>query len=100
MEETKKFPRFDPLGWARRHKKRTALILVLVLAAALVLRGFLFRSAPTSSYQFVRTTTLQKSNLTERKRERHREVRQRGQRYRGRFSQELQGFGSARNRGR
>lgn len=65
MEETKKFPRFDPLGWARRHKKRTALILVLVLAAALVLRGFLFRSAPTSSYQFVRTTTLQKSSLTD-----------------------------------
>ena len=65
MEETKKSPRFDPLGWARRHKKRTALILVLVLAAALVLRGFLFRSAPTSSYQFVRTTTLQKSSLTD-----------------------------------
>ncbi len=65
MEETKKFPRFDPLGWARRHKKRTALVLVLVLAAALVLRGFLFRSAPTSSYQFVRTTTLQKSSLTD-----------------------------------
>ena len=65
MEETKKFPRYDPLGWARRHKKRTALILVLVLAAALVLRGFLFRSAPTSSYQFVRTTTLQKSSLTD-----------------------------------
>ena len=65
MEETKKFPRFDPLGWARRHKKRTALILVLVLAAALVLSGFLFRSAPTSSYQFVRTTTLQKSSLTD-----------------------------------
>lgn len=65
MEETKKSPRFDPLGWARRHKKRTALILVLVLAAALVLRGFLLRSAPTSSYQFVRTTTLQKSSLTD-----------------------------------
>lgn len=65
MEETKKFPRFDPLGWARRHKKRTALILVLVLAAALVLRGFLFRSAPAASYQFVRTTTLQKSSLTD-----------------------------------
>lgn len=65
MEETKKFPRFDPLGWARRHKKRTALILVLVLAAALVLRGFLFRSAPASTYQFVRTTTLQKSSLTD-----------------------------------
>ena len=65
MEETKKSPRFDPLGWARQHKKRTALILVLVLAAALVLRGFLLRSAPTSSYQFVRTTTLQKSSLTD-----------------------------------
>lgn len=65
MEETKKSPRFDPLGWARRHKKRTALILVLVLAAALVLRGFLFRSAPAASYQFVRTTTLQKSSLTD-----------------------------------
>lgn len=65
MEETKKFPRFDPLGWARRHKKRTALILVLVLAAALVLRGFLLRSAPASTYQFVRTTTLQKSSLTD-----------------------------------
>ncbi len=65
MEETKKFPRFDPLGWARRHKKRTALILVLVLAAALVLRGFLFRSAPAAGYQFVRTTTLQKSSLTD-----------------------------------
>ena len=57
MEETKKFPRFDPLGWARRHKKRTALILVL--------RGFLLRSAPASTYQFVRTTTLQKSSLTD-----------------------------------
>ena len=65
MEETKKSPRFDPLGWARRHKKRTALILVLVLAAALVLRGFLFRSAPAAGYQFVRTTTLQKSSLTD-----------------------------------
>lgn len=65
MEETKKSPRFDPLGWARRHKKRTALILVLVLAAALVLRGFLFQSAPAASYQFVRTTTLQKSSLTD-----------------------------------
>ena len=65
MEETKKSPRFDPLGWARRHKKRTALILVLVLAAALVLRGFLFQSAPASTYQFVRTTTLQKSSLTD-----------------------------------
>ena len=65
MEETKKSPRFDPLGWARRHKKRTALILVLVLAAALVLRGFLLRSAPASTYQFVRTTTLQKSSLTD-----------------------------------
>ena len=65
MEETKKSPRFDPLGWARRHKKRTALILVLVLAATLVLRGFLLRSAPASTYQFVRTTTLQKSSLTD-----------------------------------
>ena len=65
MEETKKSPRFDPLGWARRHKKRTALILVLVLAAALVLRGFLFQSAPAAGYQFVRTTTLQKSSLTD-----------------------------------
>ena len=65
MEETKKSPRFDPLGWAWRHKKRTALILVLVLAAALVLRGFLLRSAPASTYQFVRTTTLQKSSLTD-----------------------------------
>ncbi len=65
MEETKTPRRFDPLGWIRRHKKRTALIAAVLLIAVLVLRGFLFKSAPAASYQFVRTTTLQKNSLTD-----------------------------------
>ena len=65
MEETKTPRRFAPLGWIRRHKKRTALIAVVILVVALVLRGFLFKSTQAASYQFVRTTTLQKNSLTD-----------------------------------
>ena len=65
MEETVKTRR-SPLAWFGRHKKLTALLLVVLIVALLVLRGVLGgRKAAGTSYQFVRTTTLQKTSLTD-----------------------------------
>lgn len=65
MEETVKTRR-SPLAWFGRHKKLTALLLVVLIVAVLVLRGVLGgKKAAGTSYQFVRTTTLQKTSLTD-----------------------------------
>ena len=65
MEETVKTRR-NPLAWFGRHKKLTALLLVVLIAAVLVLRSVLgSKKAAGSTYQFVRTTTLQKTSLTD-----------------------------------
>ena len=65
MEETVKTRR-NPLAWFGRHKKLTALLLVVLIVAVLVLRGVLGgKKAAGSTYQFVRTTTLQKTSLTD-----------------------------------
>lgn len=51
-------------GWFKRHKKFTALLVVLVLAAAILLRFLPQRGAAQgSTVNFVRTTTLQKTSL-------------------------------------
>ena len=65
MEETVKTRR-NPLAWFGKHKKLTALLLVVVVVAVLVLRAVLGgKNAAGSAYQFVRTTTLQKTSLTD-----------------------------------
>ena len=51
-------------GWFKQHKKFTALLVVLALAAAIVLRFLPQRGAAQgSTVSFVRTTTLQKTSL-------------------------------------
>ena len=51
-------------GWFKRHKKFTALLVVLALAAAILLRFLPQRGAAQgSTVSFVRTTTLQKTSL-------------------------------------
>ena len=65
MEDTVKTRR-NPLAWFGKHKKLTALLLVVLIAAVLVLRAVLGgKKAAGSAYQFVRTTTLQKTSLTD-----------------------------------
>lgn len=65
MEDTVKTRR-NPLAWFGKHKKLTALLLVVLIAAVLVLRAVLSgKKAAGSTYQFVRTSTLQKTSLTD-----------------------------------
>ena len=65
MEDTVKTRR-NPLAWFGKHKKLTALLLVVLIAAVLVLRAVLGgKKAAGSTYQFVRTSTLQKTSLTD-----------------------------------
>ena len=65
MEDTVKTRR-NPLAWFGKHKKLTALLLVVLIAAVLVLRTVLGgKKAAGSTYQFVRTSTLQKTSLTD-----------------------------------
>ena len=65
MEDTVK-TRHNPLAWFGKHKKLTALLLVVLIAAVLVLRAVLGgKKAAGSTYQFVRTSTLQKTSLTD-----------------------------------
>ena len=65
MEDTVKTRR-NPLAWFGKHKKLTALLLVVLIAAVLVLRAVLGgKRAASTTYQFVRTTTLQKTDLTD-----------------------------------
>lgn len=58
--------RRGPLGWVKRHKKLT-IFLVIVLVAALVLVNVLGKTdkAAAGSYQFVRTTVLTKTTLSD-----------------------------------
>ena len=58
--------RRGPLGWVKRHKKLT-IFLVIVLVAALVLVNVLGKTdkAAADSYQFVRTTVLTKTSLSD-----------------------------------
>lgn len=58
--------RRGPLGWVKRHKKMT-IFLVIVLVAALVLVNVLGKTdkAAANSYQFVRTTVLTKTTLSD-----------------------------------
>ena len=58
--------RRGPLGWVKRHKKLT-IFLVIVLVAALVLVNVLGKTdkAAANSYQFVRTTVLTKTTLSD-----------------------------------
>ena len=56
-----------PLGWVKRHKKLT-IFLVVVLAAALVITNVVRKAgkaASASSYEFVRTTVLNKTTLSD-----------------------------------
>ena len=65
MEDTVKTRR-NPLAWFGKHKKLTALLLVVLIVAVLVLRAVLgSKKAATTTYQYVRTTTLQKTSLTD-----------------------------------
>ena len=58
--------RRGPLGWVKRHKKLT-IFLVILLVAALVLVNALGKTdkAAADSYQFVRTTVLTKTTLSD-----------------------------------
>ena len=58
--------RRGPLGWVKRHKKLT-IFLVIVLVVALVLVNVLGKTgkAAADSYQFVRTTVLTKTTLSD-----------------------------------
>ena len=58
--------RRGPLGWVKRHKKLT-IFLAIVLVAALVLVNVLGKTdkAAADSYQFVRTTVLTKTTLSD-----------------------------------
>lgn len=59
--------RRGPLGWVKRHKKLTIfLVIVLVAALALVnVLGKTDKAATAGSYQFVRTTVLTKTTLSD-----------------------------------
>ena len=59
--------RRGPLGWVKRHKKMT-IFLVILLVAAIVLVNVLGKTDKASavgSYQFVRTTVLTKTTLSD-----------------------------------
>lgn len=65
MAETTRTKR-SPLGWVKKHKVLTAVLLVVVLVAVLVLRAVLgAKKATGTAYQYVRTTILQKTSLTD-----------------------------------
>lgn len=61
------FKRHNPLHWFKRHKKLTIFLVIALLIIAFVV-NFLGRTAAASAaltYQYVRTTTLQKTSLTD-----------------------------------
>lgn len=61
------FKRHNPLHWFKRHKKLTTFLVIVLLIIAFVV-NFLGRTAAASAaltYQYVRTTTLQKTSLTD-----------------------------------
>lgn len=67
MSEKDNTVRHNPLHWVKRHKKLTIFLVIVLLIIAFVV-NFMGRTAAASAaltYQFVRTTTLQKTSLTD-----------------------------------
>lgn len=66
--ETKRNPLARLGGWAGRHKKLVILLVLLLAAAVLAVRIFMGRgraAAAAAGYSFVRTTTLEKTTLSD-----------------------------------
>ena len=59
--------RHNPLHWVKRHKKLTIFLVIVLLIIAFVVNMFSRTAAASAAltYQFVRTTTLQKTSLTD-----------------------------------
>ena len=60
--------RHNPLRWVKRHKKLTIVLVVLLLVVAFIVSSCMRTAQAVSNmlaYQFVRTTTLQKTSLTD-----------------------------------
>ena len=58
--------RHNPLHWIKRHKKLTIVVVVLLAVVAFIVSSCMRAAEAVSSvlaYQFVRTTTLQKTSL-------------------------------------
>ena len=59
--------RRGPLGWVKRHKKLTIFLVILLVAALILVNvlGKTDKAAAVGSYQFVRTTVLTKTTLSD-----------------------------------
>lgn len=60
--------RCAPLRWVKRHKKLTVVLVILLLVVAFIVSSCMRTAQAVSNalaYQFVRTTTLQKTSLTD-----------------------------------
>lgn len=60
--------RCAPLRWVKRHKKLTIVLVILLLVVAFIVSSCMRTAQAVSNalaYQFVRTTTLQKTSLTD-----------------------------------
>ena len=59
--------RHNPLHWVKRHKKLSIFLVIVLIIAAVVLtvRNRAQAVSAALTYQFVRTTTLQKTDLTD-----------------------------------
>ena len=60
--------RHNPLHWIKRHKKLTIVVVVLLAVVAFIVSSCMRTAQAVSNalaYQFVRTTTLQKTTLTD-----------------------------------
>ena len=59
--------RRGPLGWVKRHKKLTIFLAILLVAALVLVNvlGKTDKAATAGSYQFVRTTVLTKTTLSD-----------------------------------
>ena len=60
--------RHNPLHWIKRHKKLTIVLVVLLAVVAFIVSSCMRTAQAVSNalaYQFVRTTTLQKTTLTD-----------------------------------
>ena len=66
MAEKKQTKR-GPLGWVKRHKKLTIFLVVVLVVALIIVNvmGKVGKAAAASSYQFVRTTVLTKTTLSD-----------------------------------
>lgn len=66
MAENTKTKR-GPLGWVKRHKKMTIFLVIVLIVALLAVNlvGKLGKGKGGTSYQYVRTTVLQKTTLSD-----------------------------------